>query len=83
MILLAGPMIAGTVMTGLFHGRPGFREFFFRLLVWKAAPRWYGIGLVAAPLVVLVVLLPLSMLSKENIFAIFTVNDRLHYGIRS
>jgi hypothetical protein len=77
MILLAGPMIAGPVMTGLVHGRPGFRQFFSRLLAWKAAPRWYWVALLAAPLAVMLVLLPLSVLSKEYLPALFATDNRL------
>jgi membrane protease YdiL (CAAX protease family) len=49
--LLAGPSVSGLLMTGLVHGRTGFRD----LLAWRTARRYYVVALLAAPLTMLAV----------------------------
>lgn len=43
--MLAGPSVAGLLLTGLVHGKPGFRELRSRLLRWRVGARWYAIAL--------------------------------------
>lgn len=45
---LAGPAVAGVIVTSLVDGRPGVRELLARIVRWKVAPRWYAVAL--APL---------------------------------
>jgi uncharacterized protein len=63
--MLAGPSVAGVVMTLLVDGQHGLRQFAMRLLRWRAAPRFYLIALVSAPVLVGVALILLSSFSRE------------------
>lgn len=40
---VAGPPIAGIFLTGLLHGRDGFRELFIRMRRWRVGARWYAV----------------------------------------
>ncbi len=48
--MLAGPALAGIVMTGVVRGRAGFRNLLDRLLSWRVGVHWYAIALLTAPL---------------------------------
>jgi membrane protease YdiL (CAAX protease family) len=61
--MLAGPSVAGILLTGLVSGRAGLRELFSRLLRWRVGARWYAIALVPAPLLAAAVLFALSLIS--------------------
>jgi membrane protease YdiL (CAAX protease family) len=61
--MVAGPTFAGLLMTGLVHGRAGFRDLLSRLLRWRVGTRWYAVALLTAPLVYTAVLLALSLAS--------------------
>jgi CAAX protease family protein len=74
--MLAGPSVAGLLMTGLVSGRAGFRELLARLLKWRVGVRWYAVALLTAPLLVTAVSLALSLLSPEFLPAIFTTGDK-------
>jgi CAAX protease family protein len=45
---LAGPSLAGLLLTGMVHGRPGLRDLLARLLRWRVSPRWYALALLPA-----------------------------------
>src|SRR3712207_3242119 len=47
--MLAGPSVAGILLTGLVHGRAGLREMLSRLLRWRVGTRWYALALLTAP----------------------------------
>lgn len=82
--MLAGPPVAGLVMTGLIEGRAGLRVLLYRLLAWRLDPRWYALALLTAPVATLVVLYVLSPFSDEYVPAVTTVDDRtvrLTFGI--
>jgi len=55
-----GPFAAGLVVTWTADGRAGLREFFTRLLRWRAGPVWLGVSLL---------LLPATMLLAIVLFA--------------
>ena len=74
--MLAGPSVAGLLMTGLVSGRAGFRELLARLLKWRVDGRWYAVALLTAPLLVTAVSLALSLLSTEFLPAILTTDDK-------
>ena len=61
--VLAGPSVAGIVLTGLIYGRAGFRDFLTRMTRWRVGARWYAVALLTAPLVFTAILLPLSLIS--------------------
>ena len=73
----AGPSLSGLLMTGLVHGRAGFRDLFSRLLRWRVEARSYAIALLFAPLLVTVVLLGLMLFSSAFIPGIITKNDKV------
>src|SRR5215207_9610538 len=75
--MLAGPSVAGILLTGLVNGRAGLREFLSRLLRWRVGVRWYAVALLTAPLLMLTVTpLVLSLLFPECLPRIFTSADK-------
>ena len=74
--MLAGPGVAGILLTGLVHGRSGLRAFVARLLTWRVGARWHAVALLTAPLVMLGVLLALSLFSREFLPGVFVSDDR-------
>jgi membrane protease YdiL (CAAX protease family) len=74
--MLVGPSGAGLLLTGLIDGRAGFRRLFSRLGKWRVDTRWYVIALLAAPCMITIILLGLSMLSTDFQPAIFTSDDK-------
>ena len=45
---LAGPSVAGILMTGLVDGTAGLRELLSRLCTWRVGARWYAVALLTA-----------------------------------
>ncbi|MDH4135841.1 MAG: CPBP family intramembrane metalloprotease, partial [Anaerolineae bacterium] len=74
--LLAGPSVAGLLLTGLVHGRAGLRELLSRLLRWQVSARWYAVALLTAPLLFTAIPLALSLLFPEFLPGIFTTDDK-------
>jgi membrane protease YdiL (CAAX protease family) len=74
--MLAGPSVAGVLMTSLVSGRAGLREVLARLLTWRVGGRWYAVALLTAPFLVMAVSLALSLLSREFLPAVFMTNDK-------
>jgi uncharacterized protein len=74
--ILAGPAIAGLLMTAFVGGRAGLRELLSRLLRWRVGARWYAVALLPAPLLTMVILFALSRFSPEFIPAIVTADDK-------
>ncbi len=77
--LLAGPSVAGILLTGLVDGRAGLREFRSRLIRWRVGARWYAIALLAAPFLMTVVLLALSLISPKFLPSIFSVENKVSH----
>jgi membrane protease YdiL (CAAX protease family) len=67
MTFLGGPLISGLVMTGLVHGRAGYRELLSRLFKWRMRMIWYAIALLTAPLVFTIIHYLLSLFSSVYI----------------
>jgi pimeloyl-ACP methyl ester carboxylesterase/membrane protease YdiL (CAAX protease family) len=67
MVMLAGPSIAGLLLTGLVDGRAGYRDLSARLLKWRVAGRWYAIAILPAPIIAASVLFTLSLSSPLSI----------------
>jgi len=61
--MLAGPTIAGLLVTGLVDGRAGLRELFSRLVKWRVGARWYAMALLPAPILAGAVLVALKLTS--------------------
>jgi membrane protease YdiL (CAAX protease family) len=74
--LFAGPSIAGILLTGLVHGRAGFRELLFRLFRWQVGVRRYAVALLFAPLFQTVVWIALSQFSRKFAPGIVSTNDK-------
>jgi membrane protease YdiL (CAAX protease family) len=75
--LLGGPAIAGLLVTLVVYGRAGLRELFSRLRTSSVGPRWYGVALLTAPLVMAAVPLALSFGWPEYLPRIFTSADKV------
>jgi uncharacterized protein len=74
--MIAGPSVAGILLTGLVRGRAGLRALLVRLFRWRVGGRWYAVALLSAPLLMLAVLLALSLLSPAFLPALFVSDDR-------
>jgi membrane protease YdiL (CAAX protease family) len=74
--MVAGPSVAGILLTGLLYGRAGLSEFGSRLLKWRVGARWYAIALLTAPLLMTAILLGLSLSSPEFLPGILTASDK-------
>ena len=61
-LVLAGPFIAGLVMTYLVDGKTGLRDLFSRMLKWRVNLRWYAAALLIFPVLILGVLWVLTAL---------------------
>jgi membrane protease YdiL (CAAX protease family) len=82
--MLAGPSASGTLLTGLVHGRAGFRDLLSRLARWQVGVRWYAVALLTAPLVIGTTLLGLSFFSPAFTPGILATDDpasRMFLGI--
>ena len=81
---VAGPPIAGILLTGLLHGRAGFRDLLTRMRRWRVGARWYAVALLTAPLVFTAILLAFSLSSPELLPRILTTSGKaslLLFGI--
>ena len=77
--MLAGPSVSGILLTGLFHGRAGLRDFLSRLLRWRVGFRWYAAALLTAPFLMMAIFLALSLCSPEFLPGIFAAKDKVSH----
>jgi membrane protease YdiL (CAAX protease family) len=77
--LLAGPSVAGLLLTGLVHGKAGFRDFLSRLLKWRVGARWYAVAFLIAPLLFAAILFALLLFSPHFLPGIFATNDKVSH----
>ena len=75
--MLAGPSLAGMLLTGILQGRSGLRELLSRTLRWRVGARWYAVALLTAPLLATAVLLVFSLASPAFLPRIFTAHDHV------
>jgi membrane protease YdiL (CAAX protease family) len=75
--LVAGPSIAGVLLTGVVDGRSGFRRLLSRLRRWRVGARWYAVALLIGPLVMAGTVFGLSLVSPEFRPDIVTAADKL------
>ena len=71
LITVAGPIISGVLLTGLYHGKKGYRDLFSRLLKWRIPVKWYVIALLIFPLTVFAALFVLLLFSPVFMPGIF------------
>jgi len=64
--MLAGPSLAGILLTGIVDGRDGLRDLFARMSPRRLSGRWYA-TLLIFPVLILATLLPLSLLVSPDI----------------
>src|SRR5215207_533432 len=74
--MLAGPLVAGILLTGLVYGGAGFRYLLTGMARWRVGARWYAVALLTAPLLFTAVLLALSLTSPIFLPGIFTTDDK-------
>ena len=72
LVTVAGPGIAGVLLSGLYRGSKGYRDFFSRLFKWRVRVKWYVAALLIAPVTVLTTLLALSLFSPVFLPGIFS-----------
>lgn len=70
MLVLAGPSMAGLIMTYLVNGRRGLRDLFARMAKWRVGGRWYA-ALLIFPILLLAVSLTLSASVSPELSPIF------------
>jgi uncharacterized protein len=75
--LLAGPSIAGVVLTGLVDGRSGFRRLVSGLRRWRVGARWYAVALLTGPLVMSGTVFALSLAAPEFRPDFLTADNKL------
>ena len=73
---VAGPPVSGILLTGLLHGRAGFRDLLTRMRRWRVGARWYAVALLTAPLVFTAILLAFSLISPDFLPRILTTSDK-------
>jgi membrane protease YdiL (CAAX protease family) len=74
--ILAGPCLAGILLTGIVDGWPGIRDLLTRLRRWRVGWTWYAVALLPA-LVMTVAALLLSLMSSDFRPAILDSNGKL------
>lgn len=75
--LVAGPAVAGVLMTSLVDGKAGLRRLVSRLGRWRVGPRWYAAALLTGPLVIGATLFGLSLAFPEFRPSFVTSDDKL------
>jgi uncharacterized protein len=76
MAMLAGPSVAGILLTAFLSGRLGLRELRSRLCKWQVGASWYAVALLTAPLLMLATLSGLSLTSPAFVPGIFISDDK-------
>lgn len=76
-VSLAGPSIAGVLMTALVDGKAGFHRLGSRLRRWRVGARWYAVALLTGPLVMCGTVFGLSVVSPDFRPDIVTADDKL------
>lgn len=74
--LLAGPSVAGVLLTVLVGGREGLRELRTRLIRWRVEVRCYAAALLVAPFLMTTIFLALSLVSSEFTLDILAADDK-------
>ena len=75
LVTVAGPCIGGILLTGIFDGKKGYRDFVSRLIKWRVKGKWYAVAVLIAPVTVFTTLLVLSLFSPAFIPGIFRIGE--------
>jgi CAAX protease family protein len=74
--MLAGPSMAGLLLTRLVSGREGLRRLLSRLRTWRVGVRWYALAILTAPILMMATLLALSISSPAFVPGIFASDHK-------
>ena len=74
--MLVGPFVSGLLLTGLVHGKQGYRDLLARLIRVRVNVGWYGAALLIAPVMVVATLLLLLLASPMYLPGIFTAENK-------
>ncbi|HWR26574.1 MAG TPA: CPBP family intramembrane glutamic endopeptidase [candidate division Zixibacteria bacterium] len=74
--MIAGPSLAGILLTGITDGKEGLRGLFSRMSRWRVNIRWYGVALLITPLLLIAILAALTLISPVFVPGIITTSDR-------
>jgi hypothetical protein len=74
--MLAGPSIAGILLTAFVEGKRGLRELGARVRAWRVGARWLAVVLLTAPLLLAATLFALAFASSNFLPGIFTSTDK-------
>ena len=74
--LLAGPSVAGILLTGVASGRAGYRELLARLVRWRVGVGWYAVALLTAPLLAAATNFALAFFSPVFLPAVASADDK-------
>lgn len=77
--MVAGPSVAGILLTGLVYGKVGFREFLSRLISWRVGARWYAVALLTAPFLIATMFFALSLLSPLFLAGIVAAENKVSH----
>ena len=75
MVAVAGPAVAGVLLTAVVSGRAGLRDLLSRLLRWRVGARWYAAALLPVPLLMATVLVGVSWLFDDFSLALSTTDN--------
>jgi membrane protease YdiL (CAAX protease family) len=74
--MLAGPPVAGILLTLIVFGKAGLSELLSRLLRWRVGGHWYVVAILLAPLLELTVLLALARIAPVFLPSIVTADNK-------
>ena len=80
--ILAGPSLAGLLLTGVVDGRPGLSGLLIRLRRWRVGSRWYLLALLPALMMAAVVVL-LALVSADLRPMLFDSDDKIGMVMRA
>ena len=75
-ISLAGPSIAGILLTIIVNGKGGLRDLLSRLFRWRVGLRWYAVALLTAPILYTAITLMLLQTSRDFLPDIVTSDSK-------
>src|SRR5574337_1768440 len=75
LLTVSGPSLAGILLTGIFDGKKGYRDFVSRLIKWRVKGKWYAVAVLIAPVSVFTTLLVLSLFSPVFVPGIFRTGE--------
>ena len=69
--MIAGPSIAGILMTAVVDGRAGLKALFGRMRYWRVEGRWYAAAILIPPVFILITLGILTLLVSPDFSPVF------------